>query len=75
LGRVVVSGEGLSDDQGSLIEAGIRNRREERDGGENGEKLGHLSCSFPVSVVVNFEMPRLLGLDAVSVFVFCFRFA
>jgi len=34
---------GLSDDQGSLLKMGVRKRRKQRGGGENGEKLFHLA--------------------------------
>lgn len=39
------SGEGLGDDQSSLVEAGVGDGREQRDGGDDGEKLLH--CSAP----------------------------
>jgi hypothetical protein len=59
---------GLSDDQSSLLKASVRNRREQREGGENGEKLFHCAI-LPIvrvrSVLARiYEMPHAGDADA-----------
>ena len=51
-------GEGLGDDQSSLVEAGVGDGREQRDGGDDGEKLLHVRLLCSVLTVLT---KRCLG--------------